>query len=108
MFLEPFGFSAARWPALGLFRLRGGGNVVLSGCAEELVEEREGRGLAVVLVGLIVIALVLAEQSLQPVHGFGHFAVEVFQIILRQAHPLDHIVDGLCPFLRALEAQALG
>ena len=98
--------------ALGLFGLRDGGCIVLSlpRCSEELVEEGKRRGLA---VGFVVLAVLfgvtaLAEQALQAVHGLGHFAVEVFEVVLRKPHALDHIIDGLDAHLfGAFEAKAL-
>ena len=72
--------------ALGFFRLRDGRRVVLplTGGAKELVEEGERGGLAVSLVVLAAVLRVMAltEQALKAVHGLGHFAVEIFEVIL--------------------------
>ena len=72
--------------ALGFFRLRDGRRVVLplTGGAKELVEEGERGGLAVSLVVLAAVLRVMAltEQALKAVHGLGHFAVEIFEVVL--------------------------
>ena len=72
--------------ALGFFRLRDGRRVVLplTGSAKELVEEGERGGLAVSLVVLAAVLRVMAltEQALKAVHGLGHFAVEIFEVVL--------------------------
>jgi hypothetical protein len=105
LFFWPFGFS---WrSARSVFSLLGFGRhvVVLRLVVEELVEEREGRRLAVLLVVVAVLVLVLVHHA---VERLVHLAVEILEIVVRDAHALHDVVDGLdAELARALEAEAL-
>ena len=81
---------------------------VISGiaAAEQTVEEGEGGGLAVVLDA--VVPLFHRHQALQAGHGGAEIAGETVQVIVTDAHFVDHVVNGLyVQFPGALETQAL-
>ena len=81
---------------------------VISGiaAAEQTVEEGEGGGLAVVLDA--VVPLFHRHQALQAGHGGAEIAGETVQVVVTDAHFVDHVVNGLyVQFPGALETQAL-
>ena len=91
------------------FRL-GGGQILLpvliAGVAEELIEERERRRLAVLLVIVAAVLLLPGEHSLQRAERLRHFAAQVFEIIVGDAHALHHVVHRLdAERTRAFQAQ---
>jgi len=82
----------------------------VSGIAEKLIEEREGRRLALLLLVVLVTVrlLLLGGDHAQPAQSVGHFAAQIFQIVVRDAHALHQIVHGLDAKLpRTFEAEAL-
>ena len=88
------GLGRGRGPLGGLLPLGGHIAVLARQTAEELVEEGEGGSLAV----RIVLRGVRVRAAAQ--HGH-HFAGEIIQILVGNAHLLDHIVN-------LLDAQVLG
>ena len=90
--------------------LRRGGIAVLravlpAGTAEQTAEEREGGGLAVVVLAVLVLP-VHRHQILHAVHGVEHVAGDVVEIVVGNAHLVYHVVHGLYVQLaRALEAE---
>ena len=82
----------------------------VSGIAEKLIEEREGRRLALLLLVVLVTVrlLLLGGDHAQSAQSVGHFAAQIFQIVVRDAHALHQIVHGLDAKLpRTFEAEAL-
>ena len=78
----------------------------IAAAAEQAAEEGEGGGLAVILDA--VVPFFHRHQALQPGHGRAEVAGETVQIIVTDAHFVDHIVNGLyVQFPGALEAQTL-
>ena len=83
--------------------------------AEQLVEEGKCSGLAHVLAVVLFFLFLphgqIAVRHLQVhqvIEGFLHFAVEPLHILVRQAHPLHNIVNGLqAHLLCAFQAVAL-
>ena len=74
--------------------------------AEQAVEEGEGGGLAVVLDA--VVPFFHGHQALQAGHGGAEVAGETVQVVVTDAHFVDHVVNGLyVQFPGALEAQTL-
>ena len=79
--------------------------VLALGAAEEAVEEGEGRGLAVVVAAALVVG---GHQLLRAGERAEHIAREAVELLVAQAHLLDHVVDGLdVQLARALEAEPL-
>ena len=75
---------------------------------EEPVQEGEGGGLALFLFLPKVLAAGQILNILHAVHGLEHLAVEGFQILVRDAHALHHVIHlGQAQLLCALQAQAL-
>ena len=77
--------------------------------AEQLAQEGEGGGASIVL--LIVPAIRLGHQALHPLRaakGGHHLIGEVIQVVIRDAHFLHHVIDGLDAKLPGtLEAETL-
>ena len=85
----------------GLLGLGGGIAVV----AEQAVQEREGGGLAALLV--VLVAVVGLRQLLRAAEGLHHLIGDVVQILRGNAHALHHLVHlGQTQLGGALEAQA--
>ena len=75
---------------------------------EQAVQEREGGGLAALLVVLILAAVGQVVHLLRTAEGLHHLAVDVFQILRRDAHTLHHILHlGQAQLGGAFQAQAL-
>ena len=81
---------------------------------EETVEEREGRGLAVVLVRVGVggvgvrVGRVVAAEHAHAAEHFRHVAGEIVEIGVRDAELFHHLIDGLdVQLARTAQAQAL-
>ena len=93
------------FPAVVLLRGRGRRIVGIAvPAAEETVQKREGGGLAVVVPALIV--LVHGGEILHAAERVHHLARQALQILVREAHFVDHVVHGLdVQLTRALEAQ---
>ena len=102
-------FAARRLIRLRLLRL--GGQIFRVLCVtEQLVEERERRRLAFIflVVAVVVRLRLVGEHALQTPERVGHLAVEVFQILVGDAHALHQVVHRPdAELLGAFETQAL-
>ena len=78
---------------------------VLLGAAEKAVEEREGRGLAVIVLAAVVVG---GKKLLRPGEGVHHISGEAVKVLVGDPHLFDNIVHGLDMQLPgAFEAQPL-
>ena len=107
--LAVFGILALFFPAAGAALFLTAALAALGGLTgEEPVQEGEGGGLALFLFLPKVLAAGQILNILHAVHGLEHLAVEGFQILVRNAHALHHVIHlGQAQLLCALQAQAL-
>ena len=76
--------------------------------AEQPVQKREGRGLAVVLLVAVRIAAGEIGQLLGVAEHLHHVSGDALQIVVAEAHFLDHVIHGLdVQLARALETKSL-
>ena len=110
------GSAALVGSAVGARRFGRGGSILRRGrvLVEETVEEREGRGLAVVLIRVVVgrvgvgIGRTVAAEHAHAAEHFRHIAGEIVEIGVRDAELFHHLIDGLdVQLARTAQAQAL-
>ena len=101
--LAPGGLLSRSAAALGRLLLGRGIGIVV----EQAVQERERGGLAALLVVLVPL-VIHRVQLLCAAEGLHHLAVDVLQILRRDAHPLHHVLHLRQPQLGgALQAESL-